>query len=192
MARRIRQRNCRNCKDLFLPDYRNVKKQEFCKKTKCRDASKKASNRKWLQKKENQDYHSGPSNVQRVQEWRKLNPGYSKNKKKISSKALQDHWFYKNALKQRDETSLTIKALQDHLIAQQTVIVGLIANLTGNTLQDDIAKSVQCMEQLGSDILSCSIQNIGGNYDSKKTSIKPSTHPPGAQTVQLGRSPTGP
>jgi hypothetical protein len=38
------------------------------------------SQKRWLQKPENQDYFRGSQNVQRVQRWRKANPGYWRRK----------------------------------------------------------------------------------------------------------------
>ena len=37
------QRNCLNCKDLFLPDYRGGERQRFCLKPECRKARKRES-----------------------------------------------------------------------------------------------------------------------------------------------------
>ena len=51
-------------------------RQLYCIKTSCRKASKVASQVKWLAKPENVDHWKGAENVQRVQEWRKANPGY--------------------------------------------------------------------------------------------------------------------
>ncbi len=44
-------------------------------------------------------------------------------------------------------------ALQDSLTLQPTVLVGLIAQLTGYALQEDIAMAARRMQQLGNDIL---------------------------------------
>ena len=50
----------------------------------CRKASKTASQKRWLQKPENQDYFCGPENVKRVQLWREDNPGYWRGKRKTT------------------------------------------------------------------------------------------------------------
>ena len=73
-------------------------------------------------------------------------------------------------------------ALQDLLLAQPTVLIGLIAHLTGCTLQDDIASSVVCMLKLGNDILNSSSFNQGGSYD-PKTSHLSGKSPPGTETI---------
>ena len=54
-----RKRQCRCCKDIFIPDYRNAKKQAYCSKPECRKASKSASQRRWSKK--NPDYFKGPT-----------------------------------------------------------------------------------------------------------------------------------
>jgi len=95
MKKKIRRRRCKNCDDLFKPDSRNLKRQKFCRKPKCKEASKRYSQQKWLMKPKNIDHFSGPENVIRVQQWRQENPEYWKQKKskKVTSLikgALQD------------------------------------------------------------------------------------------------------
>jgi hypothetical protein len=51
---------------LFRPDPRNANRQKYCRKPKCREASKAASQQRWLQKPENQDYFRGPQNVKLI------------------------------------------------------------------------------------------------------------------------------
>ena len=55
--KRIRKRQCQCCKDFFFPDYRNLNRQHFCGKPECRQASKSASQKRWLKK--NPDYFKG-------------------------------------------------------------------------------------------------------------------------------------
>jgi len=157
MTQRLRKRKCRNCGDFFIPDPRNVRKQEYCRKPECRKASKAAAQARWLAKSENKNYFSGPENVRRVQEWRKHKPGYWRHK----GNALQDHSNEKIVGKQYVVKHLTKDALQDLLMTQHTVLVGLIAHLTGTALQDDIANTTRSMQQLGADILNSSTQNFG-------------------------------
>lgn len=196
MARRKIKHKCRNCGELFYPDHRNIKKQKYCSKVQCRAASKKASNDRWRQKEENREYCSGPQEVARVQEWRKLNPGYgSKAQKKRN--ALQDHLNAETPVNQDETGILRSTALQDYLNRQSPVIIGLIAKLTENTLQDDIARTITNMGQLGHDILNGiaennngSIQLNGGSY-ANKTSYRSVPYSEGANKIQLGRSPSG-
>ncbi len=107
----------------------------------CRKASKAAAQRRWVGKKQNRNYFKGAVHVSRVQEWRKQHPGY---------------W-------RRDKN-----ALQDLLTAQHAVVIGIIANLTGNTLQDHIVSTARKMQQLGEDILNSSTNIFqGGDHDHK-------------------------
>lgn len=169
MTRPIRKRKCKKCGELFLPDPHNIKKQRYCSKPDCRKASKVAAQARWLAKKENRNYFSSPENVQRVQEWRAKNPGYWRRATK-SDNALQDHSSSKTTNNQSVKAELTRVALQDLLITHRTVLAGLIAHLTGSTLQDDIDATTLHMQQLGSDILNSSIPNLqGGDYVNKTT-----------------------
>jgi hypothetical protein len=79
-----------NCGELFVPDARNKVRQKYCFKPECRQASKAASQRQWLNKPENQDYFRCPDNVRHVQQWRKDNPGYWRGQKQNRTVALQD------------------------------------------------------------------------------------------------------
>ncbi len=65
--RKIKKKKCRHCRQLFEPDHRNREKQNYCEKSPCRKASKKASQKKWLHKPENEDYFRSSDNVERVQ-----------------------------------------------------------------------------------------------------------------------------
>jgi hypothetical protein len=87
---RIKKCKCKNCLTFFRPDPRNAKRQKFCGKPECRKASKKASQRKWLNKLENKDYFRGPENVKRVQQWRSEHPGSWRRNKTKAKTALQD------------------------------------------------------------------------------------------------------
>ena len=196
MAKRKRKHKCLNCRELFHPDHRNKMRQKYCSEDECQAVSKKASNDRWRRKKENRDYHSGPHQVARVQEWRKQNPGYS-SRKMINKKPLQDLLNAESPVSKGETGSLKKSALQDYLNRQSPVIIGLIAKLTENTLQDDIAQTITNMRQLGRDILSglagsddCSIQLTGGSYDSK-TPHRSATHSQSSGKIQLGGPPSG-
>ncbi len=119
----IIKKRCRNCRKLFIPDHRNHDRQKYCERAECCQASKAASQRKWLNKPENKDYFRGKLNVQRVQRWRKQNPEYWKKK-----------------------SPKRVIALQDLLELQTPVIIGLISNFIGSALQDDIAETLLRMQ----------------------------------------------
>lgn len=183
----IKKKKCKHCKKLFIPDPRNANRQEYCSELECCKAGKKASQKRWLSKPENREYFRGPENVIRVQQWRKNNPGYWKK----SKNALQDVIVEQHPVNIDDTAKFANSTLQDSLIIQPAVIIGLIANITGLALQDDIAKTLCRLQQLGKDILNPITQIEGGRHDSK-TSHHQKSHPENSQAVQLGRSQADP
>jgi hypothetical protein len=150
--KRIKNKKCRHCRQLFVPDPRNFNKQEYCRKPACKAASKSASQKKWLRKPENRGYFRGPENVERVREWRKKNPEYWKVPK--SQNALQDSLIAQPIEKEKNIDQKSANALQDLLSAQSPVIIGLISTFIGSPLQDDIANTLLAMQESGQDILS--------------------------------------
>jgi len=143
---------CPHCQQLFTPDARNATRQRYCSKPACRKQSKADSQRRWLQKEENRDYFHGAEHVLRVQRWRAANPGYWRRSKRRQV-ALQDALIAQVAVNNTDLRPAPKDALQDLSILQPAVMVGLIAQLTGLALQDDIARAARRMQQLGNDIL---------------------------------------
>jgi len=183
----IIRRKCYNCGKLFVPDHRNRSRQKYCNLPDCRKASKAASQKKWLNKPENQDYFRGPDHVKRVQEWRKKNPEYRKSKSPV---ALQDPLIAQQTENKKDIGQITDNALQDFLITQPSVLIGLISNFIGSALQDDIVNTLLRLQQSGRDILNRQ-QTIKGGQDDCK--IPDFTRPgaQGTQKFQLDRSPPG-
>jgi len=143
---------CPHCQQLFTPDARNATRQRYCSKPACRKQSKLDSQRRWLQKPENRDYFRGPEHVLRVKRWRTSHPGYWRRTKR-SPVALQDALIAQVPVNAVNIHPTEKGALQDLLILQPAVMVGLIAQLTGSALQDDIARAARRMQQLGHDIL---------------------------------------
>jgi hypothetical protein len=168
MAQRIKRRKCKHCGGLFLPDPRNVTRQRYCSKPECRKASKASSQKRWLEKPENQDYFRGPDNVERVQRWRKDHPGYWR-KKKNKPIALQDPLNQQLTDSTDKGGDFMTHALQDSLILQPSVFIGLLSQLTGFALQEDIAMVARRMQQLGNDILNP--QRKGGSYGRKTSDL---------------------
>ena len=166
----IKKKRCKHCKKLFIPDPRNAGRQNYCSEPECRYASKKDSQRRWLSKPENRDYFCGPENVARVQNWRKANPGYWRK----TQKALQDPLIGQPPVNIDDTSELECGALQDLLNPQPSVLIGLIASFTGLALQDDIAKTVRRLQQLGQDIINPATQK-GGRCD--ETAHFETSHP---------------
>jgi len=159
-------RKCLHCNAFFTPEPRAKGRQWFCSETLCRKASKRASQKRWLQKPENQEYFRGPGNVQRVQQWRSKKPGYSRKSRSASNTAvpLQDS-LVPQAIESKEEISNPEQdPLQDLLIAQPAVLIGLIAHLMGTALQDDILEAGHRLRQLGEDFLHNTQPSPGDQY----------------------------
>ena len=136
-----RRRKCLHCLDLFRPDPRNLRHQRYCSKAGCRQASKAASQRRWLNKGENRDYFRGAVNVQRVQAWRAAHPGYSKRTASQVNFALQEDSLAQTIAVKGKSGDLAAAALQDLLSSQPLVLIGLIAHLTNSALQEAMPNS---------------------------------------------------
>ncbi len=119
------QRKCQHCKEFYLPDRRNLHHQRYCSKPFCRKQSKAESQRRWLQKPDNQSYFSGSQNSQRVKEWRKRNPGYWHKKKSAPQEPLQDLCTTQVAQNEEVKRIEVSDALQEVLLMQPAVMVGL-------------------------------------------------------------------
>ena len=143
-----RCRKCQHCGESFQPNPRTGNRQKYCSKPECRKASRAASQRQWLSKPENHDYFKGPENTQRVREWRKEHPEHWKRKK-----ALQDSLHSQNTENKNKLPNTVASPLQDVFAVQLPIFVGLIAMLTGSTLQDDIAQTAKHLMEFGLDIL---------------------------------------
>ena len=167
--KRVRKRKCLGCGKLFVPDPRTRDRQRFCSELECKRASKARRQRRWLDKPENRDYFSGPENVERVREWRKEHPGYSKEAR-LRKKALQDDCVSQPIDLQEDAPSLSLSALQDDCESQVVLLVGLIASLTDCALQDDIASSIRKFHSRGQCVFGMK-PNIktGDGYEDQKT-----------------------
>lgn len=150
------QRNCSNCNELFIPDARNRHHQRYCTREVCRKVSKRSAQERWLQSDKGAGYFSGDDNKRRVRQWRKEHPGYWKRKKvrpADSPVALQDLLNSQVIEKPAGSEIPQNHALQDLYILQPALIIGLIATLTGSTLQDDIAATGRRLIDSGRDIL---------------------------------------
>jgi hypothetical protein len=181
-----------------------VSRQRFCSKPACRHASKVDSQRRWLEKPENVDSFKGSVHVERVQQWRREHPGYWRRQPPevvTDPDALQE-----TLMPQEIETQVLREgveppaaevetpvqdALQDSFFLQPTVFVGLIAQLTGLALQDDIARMARRLQQLGRDILDGSPHATGGFPDAQTPPLLEPTAPR-APAIQLGGSAPGP
>lgn len=190
MRRPLSKRKCQHCKTFFEPDPRSAGRQHYCATPACRKASKAASQRRWLQQPRNRDYFRGPVHVERVRQWRQAHPGYWRRQAARVSDALQEPSTPQEPLAQQLEAGYRQEALQDAFFMQPPLFVGLLAHLTGLSLQEDIAMTARRLQQLGRDILYGSTHATGGIPDAQtphfvgQTSTDPST-------VQLGGSALG-
>jgi hypothetical protein len=187
----LKKKRCRHCRKLFWPDSRNGDRQHFCSKPECRKASKADSQKRWVEKPENQDYFLGPKNVERVQDWRKIHPGYWLEKSPKMITALQESLKQQPVDNNIDTAKLGSVALQDIIKAQPLVLLGLISNITGIALQDDMAITIRRLLQLGLDIANPSTHSKGEKHGIKTAHLS-ETGPACTQTVQLAGSPSGP
>ena len=182
--KRTRRRKCLHCRHLFTPDPRGRYHQRYCAKTPCRQASKTASQRRWQSKAANRDYFRGPLHVQRVRHWRSTHPGYWRGGR-LSAEPLQEMKVTQVSESNEKTGTLTEPALQDLIDTQAFVLIGLIANLTGSALQDEIALAGRKLQQLGRDILT-----DGGHHEQSVAMPRAGAPPTGP--VQLGRPAPGP
>jgi len=187
----MKKKMCPHCNLLFPPDARNGNRQKFCCKTpECRKASKKDSQKRWLEKPDNLDYFRSEQNCKRVEDWRKNHPGYWRNKSSKKASPLQDIITTEPIENKSDTSKLDFGPLQDIINAQPVVILGLIANIAGIALQDDIAITVRHLLQLGLDIIN-QPSNCKGEHHGIQTTHFPPAGPKGSQTIQLAGSSPG-
>ena len=94
---------------------------------------------------------------------------YRRRKPKTISDALQDSLNQQPVEKVNNNSNFVDSALQDLLTLQPSVIIGIIAQLTGYALQDDIAMAARRMQQFGNDILNP--QHEGGRHANQTTHL---------------------
>ncbi len=173
--RRRYKKKCLHCKCLYLPSKYNWDRQLYCTKNECQSARKKKSQKKWSSKKENKDYFKGENCVKKTQEWRKQNPGYWKHDKKQTP--LQDVAFSQSTENKQDvdiNNSGEKSALQDLANSQLYLVMGLIAHLTGDALQDSVVKSMRSFIFKGQSLWDLKNETKGGcnekrNYSKRKS-----------------------
>ena len=155
----------------FIPDRRNYPHQHFCGKVECRQASKKASQKKWLAK--NPDYfRDGPgksTNLERVRAWRARNPNYWQREKRFQKSRTQGAntknapatWktcdlAVSIAEKSRPSSNFT---LQDLLAVQLTEKSSVPAQNIETPLQDLLIKHHFVLEGLTSHLFGDALQD---------------------------------
>ena len=104
---------CLNCREFFLPDFRNRTRQKYCAQPACQRASKRASQQRWLSQPANAHYFRDEQNRKRVRDWRQLHPQYWKRSPKKPAVALQDSCLLQPAIVQEVTKVNPPLALQD-------------------------------------------------------------------------------
>lgn len=155
-------RNCLNCKCLFDPDYRHRHNQFYCTKPACKKVRQAANLQRWRERPENQDFWRAPWNIERVQTWRIAHPEYWKRVKRKQGAgrgvALQNSMKSAQVLdwKLNDGSPtgdcVTKRVLVD-LKTQDPVLLGLIAQLTGDTLQNAIHQTTARLYEKGQAVM---------------------------------------
>jgi hypothetical protein len=146
-----RRRKCRHCRQLYDPDPRNRFHQRYCSQPACRQASKSASQCRWRASPKGRDYFRGLANLLRVQIWRKAHPGYWRRRRSKPG-ALQDHCLPQDLVPPADKPTLSQRALQDVILTQGLMLTGLLAQLTGCALQENIASTTRRLILLGQQV----------------------------------------
>ena len=195
MSRPHTRRKCRCCTKFFIPDPRTEDRQRYCSKPACRQASKAASQRRWLSKNGNGDHFRGVQEVRRVQLWRQSHPGYWKKKPPLPTPSSQGIQAVAGQTAKPDQSSRNVPrglpgTLQDYCLAQDPAFVGLISMVTGSTLQEDIAATARQLLLRGRNILGCVIPETPQTtaeplYDQQASSAA-STAAPNSRQLQLG------
>jgi len=147
-----RRRKCKHCRKLYHSDHR-VRHQKYCSAPACQKASKLASQARWLSNPKNKNYFHGKANVLRTQAWRKKHPKYWRRRCPKRPNALQETISRQPVDCKQDTYGLFSDALQDMRLTQPSVVVGLISELTGSALQEEIVGTLRKMQARGQAIL---------------------------------------
>lgn len=183
---------CLHCNRSFVPDCRHRQDQRYCRKPQCKRARQAASLQRWRQKPENREFWRGAWNVERVREWRAEHPRYWQGHKRQRVVALQ------NAMKPVQMPLLEVdkpvsekngatKRIPTLLEEQSPVVVGLIAHLTGSTLQNAIGEMAVRLFETGR-----AVMGPVSNHENRKTNPEHPAAPAHAGGLWLDRSSVGP
>jgi len=179
-----------------VPNLRNWWHQKYCAEPECRQASKAASQRRWLNKPENRDVFQGSANVERVRQWRAKNPGYWKRPAKTPG-TLQELVPTPVPAQPPQNKEVAEKTssppLQDFVTSQDPLVLGLISHLIDSPLQEVVEQAARRLLQKGRDILNMKVgmQMKGNTYADKETSALPGAVAKSSGAVQLGGSAPG-
>ena len=188
---------CLCCQELFRPDRRNTHHQKFCTKPECRKESKRQSQARWVARPENQNHFRDGSHVERVRRWREKHPGYWKKTPRERSRTLQDLCRPQPPDNQPTKpgtlSDISARTLQDLCRDQVPLVVGLVSQLVGSPLQEDIASYLRIVIAKGHDLLGplsgIPRTQIPLNHD-LQTSPPAGSTPAHSTQLQLGGSST--
>jgi len=143
---------CVWCRRPFVPEPRAAGGQVYCHRVVCRKISALTSQERWRTGKTGQAYHRGDAGVIRVREWRKAHPGYWRRRSKISGGGKKNQRALSAVLIRFFKRDPRV-ALQDLWSPQIVALIGVIAWLRGDALQDRIANDVREIMLRGNAIL---------------------------------------
>jgi len=147
-------RRCKGCKQLFFPDPRTWQRQTFCGKAECQEARMRKNRREWLARPDNEHYwRDNQKSKDRVREWRKRNPGYWKRTRRTSEGTLQEEIEPKKIGRKRGRGAFGRPPLPEERRRDDILIMGIIAEITGSTLPEDIARTYRRIVAKGREIL---------------------------------------
>jgi hypothetical protein len=135
----------------------------------CRTESKRQSQARWLSKPENQNHFKGAPHLDRVRAWRARNPGYWKKSPPEPKTPLQDLCPSQPVEHQTIVQDLFAVALQDLSDMQTPLLVGLVSQTLGSTLQEDIARHIRGLVAKGQDLLDTPSWRSSSQNAPKKT-----------------------
>lgn len=214
MTRR-RRRKCRHCGQLYKPDPRNRWHQNYCSAPACQQASKRASYWRWAHSALGRRYARRPEHTRHVRDWRAAHPRYWKRRRK-KPVALPDVLIPQSLVPSEDKPKLmgappTISvalpdelsspasncdalkplALPDLLFLESPAWLGLIAQLTGVALPENIDAFTRRLILLGRQIQGQRVtpRKLSGADD--EASALPSAPAQNAGAVQLDRPASG-
>lgn len=136
----------------FIPEPRAAGRQKFCRRPACRETSHAISQERWLKNKKGRAYHTGPVAVSRVQDWRKEHPQYWRRGASAVA-AVERRPRHLLSVVEKYFRRDSCDALQDSWPPQVVALVGLIAWLRGDALQDTIAADIDEIMVAGNDLL---------------------------------------
>ena len=144
-------RRCAHCGHPFVVNPRRRKRHRFCSDPTCAQASKRAAQKKWLEKWRKEhggvSYFSGKERAYKVRNWRRLNPQYRKRTR------LREGAPGGLRLSGKLKAALRSVALQDTIDPHLALVIGVISRLSGAVLQDMMARELRATMLCGYAIL---------------------------------------